>query len=288
MYGIALSVTACLRAGTRADVAWSLDPELTPEFDPNDAVALTPGGGRLGSLFDGALDSRLIEEAGTGASVARVIPISIGPLEAEPLRVEIGTVIRVMLAPAATLPEGLWPSLLDREPVGLTNELQHRMVTASRLATGSGPSSPAVDHADDSVTTWFAPRTTLVVTGGGPMAEAVVAAGEFVGWKVEHAPGTEAAIALATSLSPIDGIVVTGHDTEAVGRTLQAALGSRAGYLGSIGPAALQDARRDWLAYRNVAGTDRLHAPAGIDIGARAPAEVAISVVAEMIAALSD
>ena len=125
----------------------------------------------------------------------------------------------------------------------------------------------------------------MVVMGGGPMAEALAQAATFVGWNVEMPPGTEATVAIATSLSSIDGIVVTGHDTEAVGRVLQTALQSRAGYIGSIGPQHLQEDRADWLAYRGVNDLSRISGPAGIDIGARSPAEVAISVVAEMIAA---
>ena len=38
MYGIAVSVAACLRGGTRVDVAWNLDPGLTPRFDPAGTV----------------------------------------------------------------------------------------------------------------------------------------------------------------------------------------------------------------------------------------------------------
>ena len=63
MFGIAVSVAACLRSGTRVDVAWNLDTPITPRFDSADAVAITPGGGRLGALLGGALDSRLIEWA---------------------------------------------------------------------------------------------------------------------------------------------------------------------------------------------------------------------------------
>ena len=74
-----------------------------------------------------------------------------------------------------------------------------------------------------------------------------------------------------------------GHETEAVGRVLQAALGSRVGYIGSIGPAALQEDRGDWLAYRGVTDTSRIHGPAGFDLGATSPEEVALSVICEMI-----
>ncbi|MHB1129265.1 MAG: hypothetical protein ACYC06_04380, partial [Ilumatobacteraceae bacterium] len=63
MYAIALSVAACLRARTRVDVAWVVDTRQIDAHDRTDAVAITPGGGRIGSLLSGALDGQLIDLA---------------------------------------------------------------------------------------------------------------------------------------------------------------------------------------------------------------------------------
>lgn len=119
------------------------------------------------------------------------------------------------------------------------------------------------------------------------MADALGRAAEFVGWSVERTTGAEQAIGLAAMMSPIDGLVVMGHDTESVGRVLEAALASRVGYIGSIGPDSLQRDRGDWLAYRGVTDTSRVHGPAGFPIGAVTPEEVALSVVCEMVSVLS-
>lgn len=286
MFGIALSVAACLRGGTRVDVAWNLDPDRTPRFDPADAVAITPGGGKLGGLLGGAIDSRLVEMAAVNAENGRVITVELDQLEADAVGAAPGTVLRIMLAPADTLPENLWAHLIERTPIGVDAELDGDRVTASTLIE-AGPDGGPVTFDDASVVTRWRPTPTLVVMGPGPIAAAVARAGVFVGWQVEHYGNPEPAIGLAATLSPIDGLVVVGHDTEAAGRVLQAALGSRAGYIGSIGPMALQEARGDWLAYRGVTETGRIRGPAGIDIGARRPEEVAIAVTAEMIAAIN-
>ncbi len=68
------------------------------------------------------------------------------------------------------------------------------------------------------------------------------------------------------------------------GRVLEAALGGHVGYIGSIGPRSVRDARDDWLAYRGLTDLGRVRSPAGLAIGARNPREIAVAVVGEMIA----
>lgn len=286
VYGIALSVAACLRGGTRVDVAWNLDPDRVPTFDPTGAVAITPGGGRLGSLLGGALDSRLMELSLAASSEGRVVTCELDEIEAATLGVEPGTVVRIVFAPADVLPEALWGPLLEREPVGIVAELDDDRLSGTRLADPTG--STAFQIEGDRLTAHWAPTPSLVLFGGGPMADALEGAAGFVGWNVERVGGADHAVGLAATLSPIDGLVVMGHDTESVGRVLQAALGSRVGYIGSIGPMPLQQDRGDWLAYRGITDTSRVHGPAGFPIGARTPEEVAVSVVCEMLSVRSD
>ncbi len=276
-----MSVAACLRGGTRVDVAWCLTPERVPQHDATDAVAITPGGGRLGSLLGGAIDSRLVELSLLEATDGRIVDVELNEIEAMTVGVEAGTSLQVFFGPADTLPSELWGELLDRRSVTLQIALDDGRAVSSEL--GDPPTRTSVELNDTVLRCEWIPTATLVIYGGGPMADALGRAAQFVGWNVEPAGGTETAVALATSLSPVDGLVVMGHDTEAVGRILQAALGSRAGYIGSIGPAALQEDRGDWLAYRGVTDINRIHGPAGLAIGARSPEEVALSVIVEMI-----
>lgn len=283
MYGIAMSVAACLRGGTRVDVAWSLDPALTPNFDATEAVGITPGGGRLGGLLGGALDSRLIELSLAEPAEGRIVEVVLDALEADVIGVEPGLMIRIFFGPATTLPEDLWEQLLGREPVQIVAELAGDRVRSPHL--GDEPAATAIATDGTSLIVSWRPTPTLLILGGGPMAEALARAGEFVGWRVEGFGGPDSAVGLAATLSPIDGVVVMGHDTEAVGRVLQAALGSDVGYIGSIGPSRLQEDRRDWLAYRGITDTSRIHGPAGFPIKAEGPQELALSVAVEMIAA---
>lgn len=262
-------------------MAWCLDPDRAPRFDPTDAVAITPGGGRLGSLLGGAIDSRLVELSLLEATEGRVVEVELDAIESQAIGVDPGTTLRIYFAPADSLPEDLWQLLLDRQPVTIDLALAEGRSTGSSL--GDIPTVTRVVADDDRVVCEWCPTATLVIYGGGPMASALAQAASFVGWNVEATGSTEAAVALATSLSAIDGLVVMGHDTEGVGRVVQAALVSSAGYIGSIGPDSLQQDRGDWLAYRGVTDLSRVHGPAGLPMGAKSPEEVAISVVAEMI-----
>ena len=68
MYDIALSVAACARSGTRADVAWMLSPVASEA-----AIAFTPGGGRIGALCGGAFDGVLADVAARQLSNGRLV-----------------------------------------------------------------------------------------------------------------------------------------------------------------------------------------------------------------------
>ena len=70
--------------------------------------------------------------------------------------------------------------------------------------------------------------------------------------------------------------MVASHDQELAGRALAAALSSDVGYIGALGSRRIQQARADWLAYRGITDVGRIHGPAGLDIGADTPAEIAL------------
>ena len=81
--------------------------------------------------------------------------------------------------------------------------------------------------------------------------------------------------------------MVASHDQELAGRALAAALDSDVGYIGALGGRRAQQARADWLAYRGYSDLSRIHGPAGLDIGADTPAEIALSILAEAVALTS-
>ncbi len=88
------------------------------------------------------------------------------------------------------------------------------------------------------------------------------------------------------TLGQRDVVLVFTHDPKFDEPALIAALATDAGYLGALGSRRTQERRAERL---RDAGLDersiaRIHAPCGLDVGARTPSETAISVLAEVIA----
>jgi xanthine dehydrogenase accessory factor len=298
VYDVALTVAACVRSDTRVVVAWLVSRD-GPPVDPAEALALTPGGGRAGHVWGGAADDQVAERAATIGS-GRLVTVEVGEFEAAMAGQSATGSGRCLVVPADVLPADLWDRLVEREPICLVTD-----VDADGLVTGSRLLEPGeVEGADaEVVAAWSAGRSTaevsasrvvtvlrpvptLIAAGPGPVGDAVVRMGEVLGWRATRAPDPASAIPLVAGLSVLDSLVVTGHDDEVAGRILEAGLSSRAGYIGVVAPRARQEARLAWLADRNVTGLERIHGPAGLDIGARTPGEVATAVLAEAIACL--
>jgi xanthine dehydrogenase accessory factor len=279
VYGIALSAAACLRAGTRADVAWLVEAHGIRVDDWSEAVMFTPGGGRVGSLAGGVFDGRLADLAGRGET-GRLVEIEIGEAEAVIAGTELGARARLLLVLARTLPAEVWDLAGARLPFTLVASLDDDRVTGFELTTDE-EAGPSVT--EDRVVSVFRAVPELAVVGGGPVAEALQAMATTLGWKVRVFTDAGSASGVIAGLSRGDKVVIAAHDLELAGAALLAAIDSEAGYIGSVGSRRMQENRADWLAYRGVADLSRVHGPAGLDIGAETPGEIAVSVLAEAI-----
>lgn len=83
-------------------------------------------------------------------------------------------------------------------------------------------------------------------------------------------------------------LVTLTHDPKLDDPALQAALRSPAFYIGALGSRRTQAARVERLQEAGFGEVEiaRLKAPVGLDIGARSPAEIAVSIMAEITATL--
>jgi xanthine dehydrogenase accessory factor len=299
VYDIAFSVTGCLRANTRVDVAWVVEARGLGTSGRVEALAITPGGGRVGSLLSGALNDQLAELVAGGGS-GRLVELDVAELEALAAGLPNGGDVRCLLMPAADLPEGLWERLRNREPVCLVAQLDDDRVrdvalfTAETIAQADEDVARLFDRAvsgatvaGDTVTTVLWPVPTLVIVGAGAVAEALDAATSLLGWQVQTITDASSATGVIATLAALDKVVVVSHDDDLAGSALEAALSSEVGYIGALGSRRTQRSRADWLAYRDITDLTRVHGPAGLDIGAKTPAEIAVSILAQALAVSS-
>ena len=117
------------------------------------------------------------------------------------------------------------------------------------------------------------PRAAFLTTERIPDAHRLVAR-----WPDEALPDLD--------LGPRDAAVCLAHDPKFEDPALTALLRSPVGYIGAIGSRATH-ARR--LARLREAGFDdnalaRVHSPVGLDIGAATPEEIAVAILAEVVA----
>ncbi len=87
-------------------------------------------------------------------------------------------------------------------------------------------------------------------------------------------------------LGPRDAVLVFTHDPKLDQPALEGALAGAAGYVGALGSRRTTAARKRRLRESGVeaAALAHVHAPCGLDIGAATPEEVAVSVLAEIVA----
>jgi xanthine dehydrogenase accessory factor len=155
-----------------------------------------------------------------------------------------------------------------------------------------------------SLTTLFGPRWRLLLIGAGQLSQAVAQMAQTLDFEVLVCdPREEYAGALQiTGVTRVMGmpddvvthihpdphtaIVALTHDPKLDDMALLEALQSEAFYIGALGSRRNQAARKLRLAEHfglSETALARLHGPVGLHLGAKTPAEIAISIVAEIV-----
>jgi xanthine dehydrogenase accessory factor len=123
------------------------------------------------------------------------------------------------------------------------------------------------------------PAARLVIVGGSPIAEAVVAVARASGYDILRAPA--GAAAASADVTGAAAVIVASHGNgeEAV---IAEALRAGVGYVALVASPKRGAAVRDELDVPAELAA-QLHTPAGLNIGARTPTEIAISILAQMV-----
>ena len=152
------------------------------------------------------------------------------------------------------------------------------------------------------VTRRFDPAARLVIVGSDPAALAMASLGVLSGFETwlnrPKGPSTAAPISGLHYLRGDPGqalgeigldqwtaVAIASHDMDIDHDALMAALPSKAGYVGLLGARRRLAERVTQLAAKGLSADHiaRLHAPIGLDLGGKAPWEVAVSVIGQII-----
>jgi xanthine dehydrogenase accessory factor len=145
------------------------------------------------------------------------------------------------------------------------------------------------------------PPPSVLVLGGGLDAEPVVRFADELGWRVtisDHRPAyiesgdfataeqicclPVAEIATELDLNIFSAVIVMSHHLASDRQYLQQIAVVSIPYVGLLGPPDRRQRLLDDLGDVADRLAGRIHGPAGIDIGARGPAPIALSIIAEM------
>jgi xanthine dehydrogenase accessory factor len=251
------------------------------------------GSAAIGSIAGGCIEGAIVDVAEQVLDDARTRIVEFGVSDGDAFAVGLACGGRIRLHLALVRPG-------DPVVTQLRDAAAGRGASVALTAEGASvaPDSEAlfVDQAE--------PPPRLIIVGAMEFSAALSAAAQTLGFAVtvvdpravfltaERFPGADLAVEwppgylARTEIDDRTVICHLGHDDRYDADLLEIALASPAAYVGAMGSRRTTEKRRATLETRGV-DTARLHAPIGLDLGAATPEEVAVSILAEVIAARS-
>ncbi len=272
-------------------------------------LAVRDDGMLSGSVSGGCVEDDLIErikganDDGTAAKLPTLLVYGVSQEEASRFGLPCGGTLRLLQEP---LLDVSWVALVLARTAA--HELVERIVTLNTGAVQLSSARPGQILQFDGTTlrTVFGPQWRLLLIGAGQLSQAVAKIALMLDFEVFVCdPRDEYAATLVTGLAGVQrmeampddavralvpdartGIVALTHDPKLDDMALIEALQSSAFYVGALGSRRNQSARKQRLAeYFDLSAEQlaRLHGPVGLTLGAKTPAEIAVSIVAELV-----
>jgi xanthine dehydrogenase accessory factor len=269
---------------------------------PGALLAMRGDGLVVGSVSGGCVEDDLIERVRKGERVATPSLVNYGVSKEEAARFGLPCGGNLRLVQEPLRDAGWINEVLERTA-------RHELV-ARRLDLASGQVSveaasrgEAFSFDGGSLRALFGPRWRLVVIGAGQLSRVVAQMALALDFEViccdpreEYhltwdVPGTTFSKAMPDDLvaelhlDPHSAVIAVTHDPKLDDMALLEALKSPAFYVGALGSRGNTAKRKERLALFDLSAgeIDRLHGPIGLDLGSRTPAEIAVSIVAEII-----
>lgn len=269
-------------------------------------VAVRDDGLIAGSVSGGCIEDDLVAQLRSGGvRLSRPAPLryGVGAEEARRFGLPCGGTLELMLEPLG--PQSAVEELLARLERGERVRRTLDLATGAVTLASADPGADALTLTEARLVSHHGPQWRLLVIGAGQMTDYLARMALALGYGVtvcdpraEYADGFDVPGASLTREMPDDvvtafrpdgatAIVALTHDPKLDDLALMEALKGDAFYVGAIGSRVNQAKRRARLGEHFGLTPEqlaRLHGPVGLDIGARTPPEIALSILAEMTA----
>ena len=252
-------------------------------------LAVTRSGRMFGSVSGGCVEADVAErcQAVLDGELASVVSYGIADEEAWTVGLPCGGEIDVFLEPfggASARERGASYVVVEGQGVGERWEADERARTELREENGRRVFVEAIG-----------PPPRLVAVGAGDIAEALCALARPLGWHTvvvdpraglatrERVPSADEVIVAWPDEIDIDAgtaLVSLVHEERLDLPALRRGVEGGAFYVGALGSKRTQAKRREQLG----AVADSVRGPVGLDLGGETPAEIALEIIAEMLA----
>lgn len=319
MREIAISLRRWLAADEQialATVVWAAGPSPRKV---GSRMAVTASGQMAGSISGGCVEGAVFKVAQAVLSGDQSQRLRYGTVDETGWEVGLacGGTVEIYVEPLAETHRRLVRVLEAEETVALATRLDgggHLLAwpdgrlegdrSMARWLTALFP-GPAAELRDDVFLEVFAPPPMLVVVGAVHLAQSLVSLAQTLGFRVrvvdarrvfatsERFPTADELVVAwpqqalrPQQLRPQDVVVVLTHDQKFDLPALEVALHSPVEYIGMLGSQTTQAKRKGALREMGFGETDlaRIHGPVGLDLGGREPAEIALAILAEIVA----
>ncbi len=292
-----------LQEGRRAALVTLVDVDGSSPRPLGSQMAVSEDGRALGNITGGCAEAAIVAEAveAIGAGENRRLRFGEGsPFIDVRLACGAGIEIYINVHLDRDVGEQVARMVAARSEVTLAQD------TATGRTTAVAPAAYDGEAARGARTVFrkrYLPATRVVTIGKGPIVVALARLAGLLDFEV-HAMSSEEStlrevaadcVALtkltvpgafhAPQFDPYTAVVLLFHEHEWEPPILKEALATESFYIGVLGSRRSHQARIDVLRAMGVGETDlaRIRAPVGLDINARTPQEIALSVLAEIV-----
>lgn len=267
-------------------------------------LAIRQDGQVAGSVSGGCVEDDLIRRVQTEIltrDIPELVVYGVSQQEAARFGLPCGGTLRLLVEPKPQLAvlEKLLESISSHEVVKRTVD-----IATGKSTLQAGDRHDEFSCSDTEICTTYGPRWRMVIIGAGQLSlytADFALASDFevivIDPREEYAEGLNRDdvtfiqgmpddVLLEIGVDPHTAVVALTHDPKLDDMALMEALKSPAFYVGALGSRKNTQKRKERLLEFDVSKeqVERLHGPVGLYIGALTPPEIAVSILAEVIA----